>query len=217
MAQTSEISFEVAGTSSAQFHQVTEQGSRLERVNQTRGQVSGPGRFAYRNRQQQFQNRRSFRNNVQQGTEKTCNKCAKPIRLHRNGEYPAKYWKCHDCGNIGYVARACPNSDYRTGQFQEESDHKLGEYTKFNFHKICTEPPLYLYVNINGVDLKCEVDSGATTGVISSVIYQKYFLSSTLNKVSDKVFTLAEDSKCDVIGAIKVLLNKKFESQAIVV
>lgn len=220
LAQTNEISQEVAGSSRSYLHQVQSQSSNQM---QTCGQTpeSDVNRFSYRNRNrnQQFQgqNKRGFQNFTQyRSQERTCQHCDKPLRMHR-GECPAKNWTCRDCGRLGHVWKRCPNRRVRTGQFDQERDFGSGEYNFLNSINVVTEPPIYLYVNVNGIDLKCEIDSGATTGVMTSVMYRKYFNKNKLNKVTDKIFTLADDSKCNVCGVIEVMLNNKHKAQAIVV
>lgn len=221
-AQTNEISQAVAGPSDSYLHQVQSSSTNVfQPTTQTRGQAA-----RFDTNRQSFHGRNQFQSRFKRGfnstrdqyrnQEKLCDRCDKPLRTHR-GECPAKHWQCRGCGLTGHVQSRCKTARFRTGQFDEESEHRLGKYHFLNLIKIDTEPPVYMYVNINGIDMKCEIDSGATTGVISSTVYRRYFSTCKLNSVSDKIFTLADDSKCKVCGVIKVLLNGRYESQAIIV
>lgn len=163
-AQTHEISLETLGPWNSNFHHFQNAQSSSNQQYQAR---------AHRRRYNaQNQQKRGFTQN-----ESTlCRNCNKPIYTHRNNECPAKYWKCHNCHKKGHVARRCRNEPHRTGQFEEQQDQRLGgigEYTFLNHIGIQTEPPLYVYVNVNEINFKCEIDSGATISVISSVLYDK--------------------------------------------
>lgn len=210
LAQTNEISQEVASSSMTQLHQV-------QRQDQTRGDGGEVNRFSHRGRQRNYQGQnRRYNYNQNFSQDRMCQSCDKPLRLHR-GECPAKNWTCRECGRVGHVWKRCPNKRVRTGQFDQGFDHGPGEYNFLKYINVVTEPPVYLYVNVNGVNLKCEIDSGATTGVITRALYEKHFFRSKLSKITNKVFTLANDSKCNVRGVIEVILNEKYKTQAIVV
>lgn len=168
LAQTTEISQEVAGSSTSQLHQV-----QTQRQNQTRGEVGDVSRFSHRGRQRYHQGQNKRYNYTQTfSQDRTCQFCDKPLRLHR-GECPAKNWTCRECGRVGHVWKRCPSKRVRTGQFDQGFDHGPGEYNFLKSINVVTQPPVYVDVNVNGVNLKCEIDSGAITGVITRALYMR--------------------------------------------
>lgn len=205
-AQTNEISEEVTRVSQ------TSQSS----INRFQGQRQFPSRHTG------FPQNR----NMTQRRTKSFERCRRCDRRYHNGECPAKFWKCFTCGKIGHISRCCPDKDnFREGKCDEESDESIVEGTHGRLGKfyltrklhIVTEPPLFVCVNINGFDFKCEVDCGAATGVMSSTVYKKCFKHCPLYVVSDKVFTLANDVKCELLGAMNVVLNSVFKSQILII
>lgn len=75
---------------------------------------------------------------------------------------------------------------------------------------------LFVVVNINGRNMKCEIDCGASVSVMSKVVYDKFFRQYPVYKIENK-FTMADDSKCVACGVMNVILNNKFKSQIVIV
>uniref|UniRef100_A0A336MPS3 RNA-directed DNA polymerase n=1 Tax=Culicoides sonorensis TaxID=179676 RepID=A0A336MPS3_CULSO len=218
VAQTCELSDQLASN----------QSSHIYRINGRSSSFNG-SRFNGR----RFQNSSNFENSRGQNyaqsqsngnrsrSIRNCRRCG--FNFHRYS-CPAINWFCDACGKKGHIAKCCQN--FRNGAHKldideanqvQENTFKLG---KCEFNKTCTvttEPALYINVNVNGILIKCEVDCGAAIGVMSYIFYKKYFSECSVKKIDNKIFTLADDSKCEIYGLIDVILNNKYASQAIII
>ena len=119
-------------------------------------------------------------------------KCSPCDGKHNSSECRFKDAKCHACGKVGHVSRACrskkkgthkptqkergqrlykPQSTNRLEGEREgvEEDCTIGTYSMFSFGSMCSSP----YININGKPLNMEIDTGASLSVISEKIYQE--------------------------------------------
>lgn len=90
------------------------------------------------------------------------------------------------CHQRGHVIRCCPKQR-RIGSLNKEEDdteqQRFGKCLSDQFIDIQTVPPLYVIVNINGKQVRCEVNCGASVSVMSSVMYDKHFTEFPLYKM----------------------------------
>src|SRR5258705_9185255 len=80
--------------------------------------------------------------------------------------------KCHTCGGRGHFARVCPSKKLENGSKQNRGNPKLSHITKGNTGVLqSTEDNRQLYIlkgNIDGLEVKCLIDCGASKSFISS-------------------------------------------------
>lgn len=204
-ATTSEISRGFATPSTSQIYQV-----RPQARSETRFRQAQPRAFSG-----SFNNRQHNNNGMPR--KQKCDKCGKFCQE----PCPAQNYICYNCDKRGHVASCCKfPKKRRIGNFEDEEEprgeQRLGKcIQKFNY-KLQTEPPLYVIVSINGIRVRCEVDSGAGVSVMSSVLYERCFYRYPLYMI-DKQFVLADNSKCRTRGVMNVLLDDKHESQIVIV
>ena len=119
-------------------------------------------------------------------------KCSRCDGKHNSSECRFKDAKCHACGKVGHVSRACrskkkgthkptqkergqrlykPQTTNRLEGEREgvEEDCTIETYSMFSFCSMCSSS----YININGKPLNMEIDTGASLSVMSEQIYQE--------------------------------------------
>lgn len=134
-----------------------------------------------------------------------------------------KAGRCYECGSREHYAHRCPHvqhigsvGDDGNGPNQEGNVNQLGKSPLRNSLIVQTDPPLLMSIKINGVHLVCEVDTGASMSVISNFTYERCFSDCELFAISNKIFTLADDTKCNVLGVINVRIGDGIKTQALI-
>lgn len=158
-----------------------------------------------------------------------CNRCGN-INGH-TGKCPAlvNSWKCDYCGKIGHTKKVCnkrlKQSRRRMSQLnavdiatQRIAGLALGEYNFINSLSNGTKikPPEFVFLSINGVNIKFEIDTGACSTVLYEHIYLEHFSMMKLHPVVDCQFTAANGSKCEILGKIFVLVKETFHLEALI-
>lgn len=172
-----------------QFHQ--QRGFRPQR-----GFFRPRGNYQGRHRSQLADNRN--RNSF-------CNKCGSKFC---RSPCRAENYVCYHCEERGHISRLCPRR--KVGNFEYGED-RIGKCLN-----LITEPPIFIVVNINNVNMKCEIDCGASVSVMSSAVYEKYFDKHPIYGI-EKNFVMADDTKCVTCGVMEVVLNAKFKCQIVIV
>ena len=149
---------------------------------------------------------------------KLCWRCGQSSHSEDKCRYCAL--DCYSCGQKGHIARMCKNSTQDTKQSRkgyarwvnesdkeqelvEDSDDECEE--EFPVHKIGagSTSPYSVWVRIEGVKLRMEVDTGAAVSVVSSKTWEKLQLKVPLCKpdVTLKTYT---NEVMRVIGEAKL-------------
>lgn len=145
--------------------------------------------------------------------------------FNRGGYQNRRYrpGRCYECGSREHYRNECPEvpgvrslEDEAIESDQAAELNQLGKFSEKNSYNMQTEPPLLVSIKLNGINFVCEVDTGASVSVIPFLTYKKYFGDSQLFKINNKIFTMADDSKCNVVGAINVCIGEKIQSQALI-
>ena len=122
------------------------------------------------------------------------NKCSRCDGKHNSSECRFKDAKCHACGKVGHISRACRSKDKGAqrpvqkgrghtphkpqtthvleGEREMEEDCTTGTYSMFVFGSQCSSP-YRVNVSINGKPLQMELDTGASLSVMSDKMYQE--------------------------------------------
>lgn len=133
-------------------------------------------------------------------------------------------WTCFNCGKKGHIAELCyrkvKSNYYNNGVHQtaeQLNSLKLGK-TFFDIKSLSVStPPLYVTLRINSYDIKCEIDTGACMGVMSYILYRKYFTTLTLQSVENRDFSMADGTQCQIVGSIRVKVNNEFDLETIII
>lgn len=175
-------------------------------------------KFTHKDRQKYNGYQKQYKKN---NNNRQCHRCG---RFFHKGECPAKDWMCYTCKKKGHTSKMCHmNQGDRQGQNggikkTEMDQFKLGKFHLNNLkNSIITKPPVYVQIKLNNINIKCEIDTGACMGVMSYYTYEKYFSRIPLSIITDKCFTMADDTKCDIVGLMSVKLNNDFDSHVIVI
>ena len=139
--------------------------------------------------------------------------------------------ECHHCHKKGHIARACrskgkqavpepqqrrhrPNKKPPQQTFQVSEEGEDTPYTMFVVRGERAPQPIKVTVNVNGTNLVMEVDTGATTSIISETTYQKLWPKNkapALQPSEKRLCTYTREALV-VKGAIQV--TAQYEGQA---
>lgn len=218
LAQTSEISNNVSVNDASGIYRFnTNSGSRGRQIQRTT--FSHARNYVPRSTHSYARNQSNEANNAEQprgfGNRNFGNRGG-GRRRYRAG-------RCYECGDRDHYADRCPYvqrlgsvGDDESGFNQEVNVNQLGKFPLQNSLIVQTDPPLLISIKINGIDLVCEVDTGASMSVISNFTYEKYFNDCELYAIRNKIFTMADDTRCNVVGAINVRVGHGTITQALV-
>ena len=145
-------------------------------------------------------------------------KCYRCGSSHQARECPFKDAECHYCKRKGHIAKVCRTKArdegnkmaHKTYQVIEaiEDSHKEGlEDNSYSLYKMTSRKcdPIMKMVTANGVELKMEVDTGASVSIISEYTYKKLWTHNMppLEETTLKMCTYTGET-LQVHGAITV-------------
>lgn len=164
-----------------------------------------------------FNSQKNYKKKSHFYDKKKNNGCKRCGRLYHKSECPAKNWECYACGKIGHTSKMCYQKK-NNGRINVLKSQDNGKSNTLNHFKTSiTVPPLYVNLNLNGIKIECEIDTGACVGVISDIMYKNYFSHIKLCKLRNKIYTMADSSKCNILGSIPITLNNDYVSEAIII
>ena len=161
--------------------------------------------------------------------QKPCGRCLRNFHPGGPKNCPALNWTCKACGKKGHIKPKCRTTANKADKIRsvEEAGNvlehlrlgKLSKYDSINSLNAitATKPPELVTIDINGVRFQGEIDTGACIGVLSSLDFQKHFKNFKLHPVKGKQFKMANGQMCNALGTIKIILNKKFPTEALVI
>ena len=117
-------------------------------------------------------------NRMQTRQAKPCYRCG---GNHKATDCSHKSSDCHKCGKKGHLARVCKSKNPakkephpRQGATHSRATHMLTEDTdEYSMYSLTgsSAQPLVVTVKVNNVDLKMELDTGASVSIISEATY----------------------------------------------
>ena len=115
----------------------------------------------------------------EQTVKRTCNHCGGINHKYSTCKY--KTYKCKNCNKIGHLIKVCKEPRSSSAHYIEENgcDINYDESVVANLYKVETSrsvsvPPIIVTVEVEGVSIPMEVDSGAGVSVIPKYIYKQY-------------------------------------------
>lgn len=169
----------------------------------------------------------SSRSDVNRSPGSVCGKCA---YQHASDRCPASSAKCRRCQRVGHFAKCCRvrimnevQERYDDSCGEECGDYDTGELLMYNISiessdiKWCES--WYSIINVNGVELKFKLDSGADATVLSVNSYKK--AGFDVNNLRKCTTVLREISKTQlpVLGYFDAILkynNKSYKQNIFV-
>ena len=122
---------------------------------------------------------------VREGAPPACYRCNSTRHLAKDCKF--KTAKCHHCGKVGHIQKACCTKAKAQGQVQkgkknphplkthQVTDHDSDEDGCYDIFR-CTQPqvaPLRVNMKLEQVDIPMELDTGASVTVISKATLDK--------------------------------------------
>ena len=140
------------------------------------------------------------------GREEGCTRCA------GNGHYswncPYRGTQCHKCKRVGHLARAC-----RSSGSKKETTHRVTEPQEQEYRldyigvlKGINTKRVWIEVELNGIPLKMELDTGASVSLVSKKTWREKLGSPPLTK-RKIVLRAYSGHRLHVIGETTVDVN----------
>ena len=138
---------------------------------------------------------------------------------HAPAVYKFKDTDCHYCGKRGHIAKVCrtkareqqPRRQQKTSQTnQVKPDSTAEETTEYTMYHTqtdsTTKPPYTVMVKVNQVNLRMEIDTGATVSIISKKTYDSLWPKTHAPKLESTDVPLRTYTRqpIKVLGSINV-------------
>lgn len=130
-----------------------------------------------------------------------------------------KQEKCHHCLKVGHIVRMCRNkkTPQKTHYVEQETDKSLAggdDENSFGLYTVYTasngNDGYEVDMNIEGQNMKMQLDTGACVSLISEIIYKRSLTHLPLSPCKIPLSTFSGES-IPVLG--RVLVNVKYEQQ----
>ncbi|XP_063897720.1 uncharacterized protein LOC135118780 [Helicoverpa armigera] len=120
---------------------------------------------------------------------------------HKVNQCRFKSYKCKKCNRKGHLSRMCASNS--KVNYVTEGNVDVGDDGKLAVLNIkCVKGrPMSEFVNVNGVFLEFEIDSGSAVNVISDNTYRSYFKELPLTDTDNNLFSYT-GSKMKTLGFI---------------
>ena len=140
-----------------------------------------------------------------------CYRCGK--QNHKASNCRFKSVRCHNCGKIGHLKAICRQSakgDRReqVKQISEEQkeDSKPDEYTLYSLEDNNNRQPFLVQLQIDGVPLTMELDTGASLSLMSKTTFHKHWPNRSLQATTRKLRTYTGET-IGVLGTAQVCVT----------
>lgn len=121
------------------------------------------------------------------------------FKNHKSSECRYANYKCKKCHEKGHLRRMCKKVNYMASECIEEGeDDDDGEF--FNIRSSNGEP-MTEQVNVQGLLMKFQIDSGSAVTAISQQTYKKHFINVPLSLTSKRLLSYTGD-KIDCMGVV---------------
>ena len=150
---------------------------------------------------------------------KSCSRCGKK-GLHSSENCPAKNWTCFSCNKKGHTSVVCKSKSQKPNYVKTVEDDQKSESSSYSsqeslsvnslsinkFENVNESNPLTVYVKVQGIKIKFEVDSGASVTIIPVKMYKKYFSKISLPPGHYRLNTV-NGQKLNVVGQTEVVVS----------
>ena len=140
------------------------------------------------------------------GREEGCTRCAG--NGHNSWNCPYRGTQCHKCKRVGHLARAC-----RSSGSKKETTHRVTEPQEQEYRldyigvlKGINTKRVWIEVELNGIPLKMELDTGASVSLVSKKTWREKLGSPPLTK-RKIVLRAYSGHRLHVIGETTVDVN----------
>ena len=138
-----------------------------------------------------------------------CSRCGKSN--HVSSKCRFKNAKCHNCGRIGHIKAACRSRPRKTMQPRDkqrdvknlQEEESVPEYTLFSIGDGEGREPLEVDLEVDGLTLRMELDTGASLSLISKSIFKQRWPSESLQPTTIKLKTYSGEP-LEVLGSLEV-------------
>ncbi|XP_028164567.1 uncharacterized protein K02A2.6-like isoform X2 [Ostrinia furnacalis] len=111
-------------------------------------------------------------------------------------------YKCKKCNTKGHLQRMCKKVNYLDNAVVNESEDDDGRSTLYNIRSFSGEPMAEM-VNVQGVKMKFQIDSGSAVTAISDKIYQLKFQNVPLKSTNKRLLSYTGE-KISCLGIIRL-------------
>ena len=142
-----------------------------------------------------------------------CHRCGKPG--HTAHHCPFKQGKCYNCGKLGHLRKVCrskprgsdkretKHTGIRTVQPQEKPEEQSRLYAVRSAGSV---PPLLVPVQIDGLQVVMEVDTGAAYSLVSEATFSELWPTRTLSHSNVKLCSYSGEP-IPVLGCLNVSIS----------
>lgn len=140
------------------------------------------------------------------------NKCAVcGFKNHKTSECRFSKYKCKKCNKTGHLRRMCKSIKFIERAETSEDDDDDGKV--YNIRSIGGAPMLEK-VNISGLDLRFEIDSGSAVTAISKHLYEKHFKDVLLSPCRKKLISYSGTS-IECLGIAKLPFTYRNQTETL--
>ena len=158
---------------------------------------------------------------------KPCFRCGSQRHYPNNCKF--KDEKCHKCGKRGHIKRQCLAGSsgekkgvhaVDTGASDDETEETLEELGRVGIGRLglynvrVKDECLLVNVQVEGMPLKMELDTGSAVSVISKEVYEDKFKELPLRKTNLRLETYTKEAVCP-LGVLTVQVSYKEQSRSL--
>ena len=157
----------------------------------------------------------SYSSSFKSQSQELCFRCKKGY--HNPNKCWHKKARCKFCRRYGHIEDACfqkEKTKKSTHNIQNDDYDDSGDeydYEVFSLHQNRSGsyvPPLKEVMNVNGVSIEMEIDTGSSNSIICETVYSKYFKNIPIEPVTSTL-SVYNQTKLELLGKISVTVNGK--------
>ena len=137
---------------------------------------------------------------------------------HQQSQCKYRQYTCHSCGRSGHIAEACKSKSAKVHEVEEPEPPQGNSASdsmdpfSFSLYNLCTEKNgIEIPVQLNGVNLFMELDTGAGVSIISQETFNKHFKGTPIKPSSTHLHTYT-GHPVQVTGQLHVHLKYQHQS-----